>query len=73
VTIRLFVDLNGWSWDPMRSVDDAERAMLWIASGEWDQAQVSAWLLPGGTVTACVAHLQGNCSVCQQLRAADSS
>jgi hypothetical protein len=25
-------------------VDDADRAMLSIASGEWDQAQVAAWL-----------------------------
>jgi death on curing protein len=44
VTLRLFVDMNGWSWDPMPSVDDAERAMLAIASGEWDQAEVAAWL-----------------------------
>ena len=44
VTLRLFIDLNGWSWDPMPSVDDAERAMLAIAAGEWDHAQVAAWL-----------------------------
>ncbi len=44
VTLRLFVDMNGWSWDPMPSVDDAERAMLAIAAGEWDQAEVAAWL-----------------------------
>jgi death on curing protein len=44
VTLRLFIDLNGWSWDPMPSVDDTERAMLAIAAGEWDHTQVTAWL-----------------------------
>jgi death on curing protein len=44
VTLRLFIEINGWSWEPMPSVDEAERAMLSIASGEWDQAQVAAWL-----------------------------
>jgi death-on-curing protein len=44
VTLRLFVDMNSWSWDPMPSVDDAERAMLSIASGASNQTQVAAWL-----------------------------
>jgi hypothetical protein len=29
---------------PEPSVDDAEQAMLSIASGAWDEAQVAAWL-----------------------------
>ena len=44
VTLRLFVDMTTWSWDPMPSVDDAERAMLSIASGASDQTQVADWL-----------------------------
>jgi len=28
VALRLFVEINGWSWNPAPSVDDAERAVL---------------------------------------------
>lgn len=44
VTLRLFVDANGWSWQRMPEVDDAENAVLAIASGDWDQDDVAAWL-----------------------------
>lgn len=53
VSLRLFVDLNGWRWDPRPTVDDAERAVLAIAAGEWDEEQTARWLrvhlvLPAG-------------------------
>jgi len=44
VTLRLFVEINGWSWQPIPSVDDAERAVLAIASGDWTQDDMTTWL-----------------------------
>jgi death-on-curing protein len=44
VSLRVFVELNGWSWKPIPAVDDAERAMLAIASGEMSEAEVAVWL-----------------------------
>ena len=31
VALRLFVESNGWSWEPTPGIDDAERAMLAVA------------------------------------------
>lgn len=44
VSLRLFVNINGWIWDPKPSVDDAEAAVLAVASGEWDEAATAQWL-----------------------------
>lgn len=44
VSLRLFVELNGWSWSPAPSVDDAEHAVLAVTSGEWGHEQIAAWL-----------------------------
>lgn len=44
VSLRLFLQINGWSWNPVPSVDDAERAVLAIASGEWSHEQIAEWL-----------------------------
>lgn len=44
VSLRVFVDLNGWTWSPKPDVDDAEQAVLAIAAGEWDEATTAAWL-----------------------------
>ena len=44
VALRLFVEVNGWSWTPTPSVDDAEQAVLAIASGDWDQENMTTWL-----------------------------
>lgn len=44
VSLRLFVEINGWDWNPKPSVDDAERAVLAIASGEWDEPAAASWL-----------------------------
>ena len=44
VALRLFVEINGWSWKRKPEVDDAERAMLAIASGEWAENEMAAWL-----------------------------
>jgi len=44
VALRLFIEVNGWRWATTPSVDDAERAVLAIAAGEWDEAQTAIWL-----------------------------
>lgn len=44
VALRLFIEINEWTWKPTPSVDDAERAVLAIASGDWDQDDMTKWL-----------------------------
>lgn len=44
VALRAFVELNGWSWATYPSVDEAELAVVAIASGERDEARVASWL-----------------------------
>lgn len=44
VSLRLFVDINNWSWDPSPSIDDAEAAVLAIAAGDWDETDAANWL-----------------------------
>ncbi len=44
VTLRSFVDINSWHWDPKPTVDDAEAAVLAIAAGEWEEASAADWL-----------------------------
>jgi death-on-curing protein len=44
VALRVFVPRNSWTWSPMPSTDDAERAVLAIASGDWDETAVTNWL-----------------------------
>ena len=44
VSLRLFVDINGWARDPQPSVDEAEAAVLAVAAGDWDETATAAWL-----------------------------
>jgi death-on-curing protein len=44
VSLRLFVDINDWRWEPAPTVDEAEAAVLAIAAGEWDEAAAAHWL-----------------------------
>ena len=44
VTLRLFIDINGWSWEPYPSIDDSERADVSVASGEWNDERTAEWL-----------------------------
>lgn len=44
VSLRVFVDLNGWTWNPKPDVDDAELTVLAIAAGEWDEVATAVWL-----------------------------
>lgn len=44
VSLRLFVDINDWTWTPAPTIDEAEAAVLAIAAGEWDEAPAVRWL-----------------------------
>ena len=44
--LRYFVTLNGWHWSSPPSVDEAEMAVLAVASGEWNEERTAAWLRP---------------------------
>ena len=44
VSLRLFVDINDWTWMPTPTIDEAEAAVLAIAAGEWDEAAAASWL-----------------------------
>lgn len=44
VSLRLFVEINDWAWEPTPHIDDAESAVLAIAAGEWDEPATADWL-----------------------------
>ena len=44
VSMRMFVAINDWSWDPHPDIDDAERTVMAIASGALDEAATAIWL-----------------------------
>jgi death on curing protein len=44
VALRLFIELNQWSWSSYPQVDERERAVVAVAAGEWDEARVASWL-----------------------------
>lgn len=44
VAMRLFLEINDWAWRAVPDVDDAERAVIAIAAGEWEREQMAAWL-----------------------------
>jgi death-on-curing protein len=46
VALRYFLVLNDWTWVELPTVDEAEHAVLSIASGEWDEAETASWLRP---------------------------
>src|ERR1700736_5195764 len=44
VSLRLFVEINGWTWRTTPSVDEAEHAVLAVAAGTWNEADAAVWL-----------------------------
>lgn len=46
LAMRVFIEINNWTWVERPSVDDAERAVVAIASGEWDEHRAAEWLRP---------------------------
>jgi death-on-curing protein len=44
VSLRIFIEINGWSWTVKPSVEAAERAVLSVASSEWGEREMAAWL-----------------------------
>lgn len=46
VALRLFLEINGWVWRTSPSIDEAEGAVLAIASGRWHEREFAEWLRP---------------------------
>lgn len=46
VALRMFIELNDWTWVTRPSVDDAEAAVLAVAAGEWDEQRTAGWIRP---------------------------
>ena len=46
VSLRIFIELNGWQWLTMPAIDAAEEFVLAIAAGEMDETTAAAWLRP---------------------------
>jgi death-on-curing protein len=44
ISLRLFVEINDWSWSPRPTVEEAEQAVLGIAAGSWTLHTTTAWL-----------------------------
>ena len=44
VSLRLFIEINGWTWATTPSVDEAERVVLAIAAGEGNETRAARWL-----------------------------
>ena len=44
VAVRLFVELNSWSWRVTPSVDESSERTLAVASGEWSHELMADWL-----------------------------
>ena len=45
-SLRVFLAFNDWTIDPYPPVDEAETAVLAIASGDWDEGATAEWLRP---------------------------
>lgn len=46
VSMRYFLMLNEWTWSDPPTIDEAEAAVLAVASGSWAEAELAAWLRP---------------------------
>jgi death-on-curing protein len=44
VSMRMFMDMNGWSWSRRPDLEEAEETVLAIAAGELDEERTAAWL-----------------------------
>ena len=44
MTLRLFIEMNGWGWETYPGIDEAEQAVLAVASSAWDEEKTAAWL-----------------------------
>lgn len=44
VALRLFIEINDWTWNHVPPVDEAEHAVLAITAGDWTEQQTADWL-----------------------------
>jgi death-on-curing protein len=44
VALRMFIDMNGWSWSRRPDIHEAEEIVLAIAAGQLDEQRTAEWL-----------------------------
>jgi death-on-curing protein len=44
VSMRVFVELNGWRWKAQPDIDEAEAMVIAVAASEVDETRVAEWL-----------------------------
>ena len=44
VSLRMFVEVNGWKWSSYPDIDDSESTVLAISASDLDEAGTAAWL-----------------------------
>lgn len=44
VSLRMFVEVNGWTWSSYPDIDDAESTVLAISASDIDEAGTASWL-----------------------------
>lgn len=44
VSMRMFVEVNGWRWTTSPDIDEAEATVVAIAAGTLDEAGTATWL-----------------------------
>jgi death on curing protein len=44
VALRLFIAITDWTWRTTPAVDEAEQAVLAVASGTWGETNTASWL-----------------------------
>jgi hypothetical protein len=40
----MFIEMNGWAWATSPGIDEAEQAVLAVASSAWDEEKTGEWL-----------------------------
>lgn len=44
VSLRMFVEVNGWTWSSYPDINDAESTVLAISASDLDEVGTAAWL-----------------------------
>ena len=44
VSLRVFIELNGWRWKAQPNIEEAEAMVIAVAASEADETRVAEWL-----------------------------
>ncbi len=62
ITLRVFIEINDWTWRITPAVDETEQAILAITAGHWSQDEMTDWLrrhiAPVGTARSSRGHIR---------------